>query len=61
MRTGYDSGDEFEYGLEVVLDGLEMARQSQLGSRAATSSHPEARPTAVSRSRPQRRGGRRDE
>ncbi len=23
---GYDYGDEFEYGLDVILDGLERAR-----------------------------------
>jgi hypothetical protein len=23
MRPGYDYGDEFEYGLDVILDGLE--------------------------------------
>lgn len=26
MKPGYDFGDEFEYGLHVVLDGLAMAR-----------------------------------
>jgi len=26
MRPGYDYGDEFEYGLELILDGLETAR-----------------------------------
>ena len=26
MKPGYDYGDEFEYGLELILDGLEMAR-----------------------------------
>ena len=26
MKPGYDYGDEFEYGLEVILDGLERAR-----------------------------------
>jgi AcrR family transcriptional regulator len=26
MRPGYDFGDEFEYGLDVVLDGLERLR-----------------------------------
>jgi AcrR family transcriptional regulator len=28
MKPGYDYGDEFEYGLEVILDGLEGARQA---------------------------------
>jgi Tetracyclin repressor-like, C-terminal domain len=26
MKPGYDYGDEFEYGLDVVLDGLERVR-----------------------------------
>jgi AcrR family transcriptional regulator len=26
MQPGYDYGDEFEYGLDVILDGLEQAR-----------------------------------
>jgi AcrR family transcriptional regulator len=26
MRPGYDYGDEFEYGLDVILDGFERAR-----------------------------------
>jgi len=26
MKPGYDYGDEFEYGLELILDGLELAR-----------------------------------
>ena len=25
MKSGYDYGDEFEYGLDVLLDGLEHA------------------------------------
>jgi hypothetical protein len=25
MRPGYDYGDEFEYGLDLILDGLERA------------------------------------
>jgi AcrR family transcriptional regulator len=28
MKPGYDYGDEFEYGLDVILDGLERARAS---------------------------------
>jgi AcrR family transcriptional regulator len=27
MRPGYDFGDEFEFGLELILDGLAAARQ----------------------------------
>jgi len=26
MKPGYDFGDEFEYGLDLILDGLERAR-----------------------------------
>jgi AcrR family transcriptional regulator len=26
MKPGYDYGDEFEYGLDIILDGLERAR-----------------------------------
>jgi AcrR family transcriptional regulator len=29
MRPGYDYGDEFEYGLDLVLDGLEKARHNR--------------------------------
>jgi hypothetical protein len=28
MKPGYDYGDEFEYGLDLVLDGLERARRA---------------------------------
>jgi len=28
MKPGYDYGDEFEYGLDLILHGLEMARQT---------------------------------
>jgi AcrR family transcriptional regulator len=28
MKPGYDYADEFEYGLDVILDGLEMARET---------------------------------
>lgn len=28
VKPGYDYGDEFEYGLDVVLDGLESARDA---------------------------------
>ena len=27
MRPGYDYGEEFEYGLDLILDGLERMRQ----------------------------------
>ena len=26
MQPGYDYGDEFEYGLDLILDGLERVR-----------------------------------
>jgi hypothetical protein len=26
MKPGYDYGDEFEYGLDLILDGLERAQ-----------------------------------
>jgi len=28
MKPGYDFGDEFEYGLDLILDGLERVRNS---------------------------------
>ena len=28
MKPGYDYGDEFEYGLDLILDGLERVRDS---------------------------------
>lgn len=28
IKPGYDFGDEFEYGLDVILDGVERARTS---------------------------------
>jgi hypothetical protein len=27
MKPGYNHGDEFEYGLDLILDGLEMVRR----------------------------------
>jgi hypothetical protein len=27
MKPGYDYGDEFEYGLDLILDGLDKARE----------------------------------
>ncbi len=47
IRPGYDYGDEFEYGLDLVLDGLQRAAgssRSGLGSSSATTSQPDARP-----------------
>ncbi len=26
LQPGYDYGDEFEYGLDLILDGIERAR-----------------------------------
>jgi hypothetical protein len=34
MQPGYDYADEFEYGLDVILDALERERTSARGSRA---------------------------
>jgi len=31
MKPDYDYGDEFEYGLDVVLDALERAGQATVG------------------------------
>jgi hypothetical protein len=28
MKRGYDYGDEFEYGLDLILDGLERDREA---------------------------------
>ena len=28
MKPGYDYGDEFEHGLDVILDGLERGREA---------------------------------
>jgi len=47
MRPGYNYGDEFEYGLDLILDGLQRAAGSsraELGSSPPTTSQPEARP-----------------
>jgi hypothetical protein len=27
LQPGYDYGDEFEFGLDLILDGLERARE----------------------------------
>jgi hypothetical protein len=29
MKPGYDYAEEFEYGLDVILDDLERARNAQ--------------------------------
>ena len=34
MQPGYDYGDEFEYGLDLILDGLERMRDDSLTSVA---------------------------
>jgi AcrR family transcriptional regulator len=47
MGPGYTYGDEFEYGLDLVLDGIQRAAgssRSELGSSSATTSQPSARP-----------------
>jgi endonuclease YncB( thermonuclease family) len=45
MRPGYNYGDEFDYGLDLILDGLQKAVGSsrhELGSSAPTSCQPDA-------------------
>ena len=32
MRTGYDFGNEYEFGLDLILDGLERARRVVAGA-----------------------------
>jgi AcrR family transcriptional regulator len=47
MKPGYDYGDEFEYGLDLILDGLQKAAGSsrdELGSSPPTSRQPDAGP-----------------
>jgi len=29
LQPGYDYGDEFEFGLDLVLDGLETLRETE--------------------------------
>ena len=29
LKPGYDFGDEFDYGLELILDGLERASAAE--------------------------------
>ena len=36
MRPGYDYGDEFDYGLDLILDGLERASEVPSAPRLAT-------------------------
>ena len=38
MQPGYDYGDEFEYGLDLILDGLERMRSDSLTSQAPSAS-----------------------
>jgi hypothetical protein len=33
MKPGYDHGDEFEYGLKLILDGLQRARPARRARR----------------------------
>ncbi len=32
MRSGYDFGNEYEFGLDLILDGLEKARRAGPGA-----------------------------
>lgn len=34
MKPGYDFGDEFEYGLDLILDGIETAAMASPGSQS---------------------------
>jgi hypothetical protein len=36
MRPGYDYGDEFDFGLDLILDGLERECTSRRAERART-------------------------
>jgi AcrR family transcriptional regulator len=33
LKPGYDYGDEYQFGLELILDGLERARDTTAGNR----------------------------
>lgn len=33
MKPGYDYGDEFEYGLDLILDGLERVGRGVTAAR----------------------------
>jgi hypothetical protein len=33
MQPGYDFGKEFDFGLELILDGLDPERTAELGAR----------------------------
>lgn len=44
MKPGYDYGDEFEYGLDVVLEGLERARAAASPSSGGLASSSDAAP-----------------
>ena len=35
MQPGYDYGDEFEYGLDLILEGLDTARASEIDATGA--------------------------
>ena len=34
LQPGYDYGDEFEFGLDLILDGLERARRPSSAVRS---------------------------
>lgn len=46
LKPGYSFGDEFEYGLGLVLDGLERSAEA-LGVDAARAAHPRVRKDRV--------------
>jgi len=35
LQPGYDYADEFEFGLDLILDGLERVRDCSTGGRTA--------------------------
>ena len=39
LQPGYDFGDEYEYGLDLILDGLERARRRARTQRRATNTY----------------------
>lgn len=57
LSPGYDFGDEFAYGLDLLLDGVERARALGSGACASDCSFPKAGDTISSGSSPPTSGG----
>ena len=36
LQSGYDYGEEFGFGIDLILDGLERDRDSDLSARSST-------------------------